>query len=165
MEIAIAETRDWERIIEIYNEAVLDGYSTADLDTVSVEVRRDWLQIHGPDDYPIYIENEAGIIRGWCSISPYRAGRMAVRHTAEISYYVAREHRRKGVATRLIDHALGDASRLGIKVLFGILLDSNETSVALLEKRFGFERWGYLPRVAKIDGREFGHVYLGKRVG
>jgi phosphinothricin acetyltransferase len=31
-------------------------------------------------------------------------------------------------------------------------------------KKFGFEQWGYLPRVAELDGIERDLVYLGKRV-
>ncbi len=46
---------------------------------------------------------------------------------------------------------------------FALLLDINSTSVRLLEK-FGFTRWGHMPDVADIDGRECGHLIYGLRV-
>lgn len=100
---------------------------------------------------------------GWCSISPYRPGRMALRYTAEISTYIDQAHHRQGVASRLIKHAIDECARLRIKTLFGILLERNIASRQMLEK-LGFQRWGYLPRVADFDGEECGHFYYGKRI-
>lgn len=163
MSIRIADEGDWARLIEIYNEAVETGYATADTVRATVESKRDWLGSHSPDRYPIYVEETDASITGWCSLSPYRPGRHALRHTAEISYYVASEFWRKGVASRLIGHAIADAARLELRTLFGILLESNHGSVALL-KKLGFEQWGFLPKVADFDGAEVGHVYWGKRL-
>ncbi len=88
---------------------------------------------------------------------------MAVRHTAEISYYIDNQFKRMGIATRLIEHAMQDCTRINIKHLFGILLESNVPSEKLLLK-LGFERWGRMPEVAEIDGKNYSHIYLGKRV-
>ncbi len=93
----------------------------------------------------------------------YRPGRLALRYTAEISYYVHDSHRRQGVASALLSHALDRCGELGIKSLFALLLEVNTASVALLEK-FGFERWGLMPGVAEVDGEECGHLIYGRRV-
>ena len=164
MSIRIANESDWPRIVEIYNEAVATGYSTADTVPVTIESKRDWLESHTADRYPIYVEEDGQSIAGWCSLSAYRPGRLALRHTAEISYYVSVSHWRKGVASRLIRHAIEDAKRLDFRSYFGILLESNQGSVNLL-RRLGFEEWGRLPNVAKIADKELDHVYWGKRVG
>lgn len=163
MDIRISTERDWPSIVEIYNQAIDDGNATADTERAALESRRDWFLSHQADSYPIYVCIESGVVTGWCSLSPYRPGRKALRYTAEISYYVSREFRRKRVASRLIRYAIDDCSRLGIKTLFGILLETNEVSVGLLEQ-LGFERWGFLPNVADFDGKECGHLYIGKRV-
>jgi len=60
----------------------------------------------------------------------------------------------------LIEHALAKCPALGIRILFGILLESNASSIHLLTK-YGFKEWGSLPEVAEIDGKRFDHVYLG----
>lgn len=163
MRVRLSTEDDWEQILAIYNEAVEAGFLTADLSPVDIDSRRSWFKLHDGDHYPIYVEELGNEIRGWCSLSPYREGRMALRQTAEISYYISPTHQRQGVATRLIQHALADTTRLGIRTVFGIILETNEGSLRLLEN-LGFEKWGHLPGVANFDGEECGHVYMGRRV-
>jgi len=161
--IRVAEVSDLPAIVDIYNQAVRIRGATADLNPITVEERRAWLKEHDPRSHPIFIAQIDGAVAGWCSLSPYRPGRTALRHTAEISYYIHEGFRRKGIASRLIEHAIQECPRLGLKTLFAILLDINEASVRLLE-RSGFQRWGHLPDVADIDGKECGHYYYGLRV-
>ena len=163
MEIRLSYSKDLNRIIEIYNQAIATRVSTADIQPVSKADRRTWFDNHTPNSYPIYVADLEGKIAGWCSLSPYRPGRMAVRHTAEISYYIDNQFKRMGIGTRLIKHAMQDCTRINIKHLFGILLESNVPSEKLLLK-LGFERWGRMPGVAEIDGKNYSHIYLGKRV-
>ena len=153
MSIRLATETDWEGVIAIYNQAVATRNSTADLEPVTVASRLEWLRHHTPARYPLYVEAVDGSIRGWCSLSPYRPGRMALRFTAEISYYVHEDYQRQGVATSLLRHALREAPRVALKSLIAILLDHNTPSIRLLEK-FGFERWGHLPKIADFSGKE-----------
>jgi phosphinothricin acetyltransferase len=88
---------------------------------------------------------------------------MALRHTAEISYYVDRVAQGRGVGSFLISHAIEQCPTHGIKTLFAIILDINEDSAQIL-KKFGFSKWGHMPNVADFDGRECGHLYYGLRV-
>jgi len=160
----IAAEDDLPAITEIYNQAVALRSATADLAPVSVENRKAWLARHDPGQYPVFVAEDEGTVTGWCSLSPYRPGRMALRHTAEISYYIHEDFRGLGVGSRLISDVIDRCPALGIKVLFAILLDINTTSVGILEK-FGFEQWGHLPNVASFDGKECGHLYYGRRLG
>ena len=163
MTIRLACVTDLPRIVDIYNQAVETGFLTADTEPTSVESRLDWFDSHTADYYPVYIDEHEGEIRGWCSLSPYRKGRLGLRYTAEISYYVNKSYQRQRIATRLIEHALNDCARLNLKTLFAIILDSNRGSIALLEK-LGFEQWGHMPGVADFNGVECGHTYLGLRL-
>ncbi len=104
-----------------------------------------------------------GEIIGWCSLSPHRPGRKALRTVAEISYYIHKDHRRKGVADNLISHTIDSAKNSGFKNLISILLDLNKTSIYILEK-FGFEKWGHLPNIAQIDGIICGQYIYGKKL-
>jgi L-amino acid N-acyltransferase YncA len=137
--------------------------ATADIAPVSIESRKPWLRDHPPAKYPIYVAQNHAQITGWCSLSPYRAGREALRHTTEISYYVHNDFRRQGIGSALIAHAIQDCHRLEIKSLFAILLDINPASLKVLEK-LGFEKWGHMPNIADFDGRECGHLYYGLRI-
>jgi phosphinothricin acetyltransferase len=161
MEIRTARLADLVDIVAIYNQAVREK-ATADTDPVTVEERRDWFERHAPDRRPILVAVRDAVV-GWCGLSDYRPGRGAVRHTAEISYYVHAAHRRKGVASALVAEAIRRCPELEIRTLFAILLDSNAASVGLLEKS-GFRRWGHMPDVADFDGLELGHLYYGLRV-
>lgn len=161
--IRIAIGEDLPAITEIYNQAVGLQSATADTSPVSVESRRTWLKDHSPDQYPVFVAASKDGVLGWCSLSAYRPGRMALRHTAEISYYIDERFRGQGIGTLLVSHAIGQCEQLDIKTLFAIILDINKDSVLILEK-YGFEQWGHLPGVADFNGRECGHLYYGLRV-
>jgi phosphinothricin acetyltransferase len=161
--IRLAQIGDLPAIVEIYNQAIPSRQSTADTGPVRVEDRLAWFRDHHPEERPIFVTEVDGQVAGWCSLSAYRPGRAALRATAEISYYIAPAYQRRGIGTALIEHALAACPALGIRHLFAIVLETNQASIGLLEK-MGFERWGYLPRVADFDGFEVGHLYLGRHV-
>ncbi len=163
MDIRIANANDIEKMRIIYNQAVLAGQKTADIVPVSFENRKTWLEAHSPEKYPVFVAENENMVVGYLSLSPYRPGRMAMRYTAEVSYYIHDKYHRRGIASQLLDHAIDLCPSLEIKNLFAILMDSNEASFKLLEK-FGFEKWGHLPRIADFDGVEVGHFYYGRRI-
>ena len=160
--IRIADADDLPAIVEIYNQSIPGKCSTADLDPLRWEDRKAWFKDHG-ENHPIFVAEANGAVAGWCSISAYRPGRMALRHTAEISYYIANNFQRKGVATLLIEHAMLFCPSIEIKSLIAIVLERNSASISLLEK-LGFRLWGLLPNVADFDGEECSHLYYGVRV-
>jgi L-amino acid N-acyltransferase YncA len=163
MIIRLARIEDLPAIVAIYNQSIPSQRSTADTQPVQIEERKNWFLEHTAEKYPIFIAEIDGQVTGWCSLSAYRPGRAALRYTAEISYYIAQEYHRQGVATALIEYAIEASPQLKLKNLFAIVLERNTASLKLLEK-MGFEKWGYLPRVADFDGEETGHLYYGRRV-
>ena len=154
---------DLESIVKIYNHAVDEKFATADTEYISTDSRKDWFAQHSAQTYPIYVAEENGDVIGWCSLSPHRPGRKALSKLAEISYYVHKDHRRKGIANSLITHTIEKAKELGFTNLFTILLDLNKPSIHLLEK-FGFEKWGHLPDIAEIDGIVCGQFIYGRKL-
>jgi len=163
LNIRLAQAIDLAAIVEIYNQAVALKKATADLTPVSVESRRDWFAAHTEAQHPVFVAEKDGVLVGWCSLSPYRPGRMALRYTVEISYYIHQDFRGIGIGSQLVAHAIKESRTREIKTLVAILLDVNVGSIRLLEK-LGFERWGHLPAVADFDGQECGHLYYGLRV-
>lgn len=162
-DIRVAAEDDLPAIASIYNQAIALQSATADTSPVTLESRKLWLEEHPPDHYPVFVAAIDDRVVGYCSLSAYRPGRMALRHTAEISYYVDENFRQQRVGSALIAHAIEQSPGLEIKTLFAILLDINAGSTRILEN-FGFEQWGHLPGVAEFDGRECGHLYYGRRV-
>ncbi|NOR65111.1 MAG: GNAT family N-acetyltransferase [Candidatus Scalindua sp.] len=162
MNIRIAELKDLKAIVEIYNQAIAAGEKTADITPVTLDGRKNWFRNHTPDKYPILVAEEESVV-GYLTISAYRPGRMALRRTAEVSFFIHFDHHRKGIASQLLQYAIDMCPSLQIKTLFAILVDSNQNSIRLLEK-YGFNKWGYMPRVVEFEGIEYGHLYYGLRI-
>ncbi|GAB4287902.1 MAG: GNAT family N-acetyltransferase [Ignavibacteriaceae bacterium] len=163
MKIRIADRKDYPGIINIYNQAVDEKYVTADTEHITLQSRAVWFNHHDDPKFPIFITEENNEITGWCSLSPYREGRKALNSVAELSYYINKNHRRKGTATLLINHTLKKAKELGYKNLISILLDINKPSINLLEKA-GFEKWGHLPQVAEFQDITCGQIIYGRKI-
>jgi phosphinothricin acetyltransferase len=163
MEIRIAKREDLPAINNIYNQAVRQRYSTAHLEPVGMKEREQWFDAHDPAVYPVYIATSHQKVAGWVSLGPYREKRQALAHVAEVSYYVDKMEQGKGVGSKLLDHAIRVAPDFGYSVLIAILLNRNPASRALLGK-FGFEEWGRMPEIARIDGALADHLYYGLKL-
>ncbi|MEP6822504.1 MAG: N-acetyltransferase family protein [Chthoniobacterales bacterium] len=151
---------DLRDIVEIFNVAVASRNSTAVLEPVTIEERRPWLEEHSPDHYPLWVLEVEKRVAGWLSFQAFMP-RSAYRGTAEISVYVHNDFHRHGVARRLLEEAIERSSDLGISALVGLILGHNKASLALFES-LGFARWGLLPRVTRLDGKERDIVIVGK---
>jgi phosphinothricin acetyltransferase len=163
MNIRTAKIEDLEAMVDIYNQAIAAGQKTADIMPVTIDDRKKWFKDHTPNKYPILVAEKEELIVGYLTISTYRPGRMALRYTAEVSCFVHFDHHRQGIASNLLQQAIGSCPSLQIKTLFAIIIDSNQDSIRLLEK-YGFEKWGHMPRVAEFEGVEVGHLYYGLRI-
>jgi L-amino acid N-acyltransferase YncA len=149
-------------IIEIYNAAVATRVATAQLEPVTVEGRRNWLQQHSPDRHPFWVLEIDRQIAGWLTLKPFLP-RCAYRGTAEVSVYVDERFRRRGVARTLLSEAIARAPSLEINAIVGLIFAHNEPSLKLFEQ-VGFRRWGLLPRVARLDDLERDLTILGRHV-
>lgn len=150
---------DLPAIVAIYNAAIRGRISTAQLEEVSVEQRLPWFHDHSPDSHPLWIAERDGRTAGWLSFHSFKK-RSAYGRTAEISVYVDEQFRRTGVGRTLLEQAIARAPTLRLSALLGCIFAHNEASLRLFEKA-GFERWGCLPRVARVDEIERDVVILG----
>ena len=157
-----ATREDLPAIVEVYNSTIPGGTVTADVQPVTVESRENWFEAHSPSFRPLWVMEYGRKIAGWLSFQSFY-GRPAYNSTAEISIYVDRRYRRAGLGSLLLEKAIEECPRLGIKTLLGFIFRQNEPSLKLF-RGHGFKRWGYLPRVAVINGADRDLVILGKRV-
>ena len=160
--IRLASSADLPAIVAIYNATIPTRASTADLEPVSVVSRRPWLARHDPDRRPCWVLDDGGDVLGWLSLENYKE-RAAYSITAEVSVYVAAAQRRQGHARTLLDHAIERAPGLAIERLLAVVFAHNAASIALFEAG-GFERWGLLPGVTRLDGNDADIVILGRAV-
>lgn len=162
MPIRDATAVDLPAIVEIYNAAIPGRMATADLAPVSVKSRQAWFDNHSPTDRPLWVMELEGKIAGWLSFRSFY-GRPAYQATAEISLYVSPDYHRQGVGKQLLQQAIHCSPDLGLKTLVGFIFAHNQPSLELFFK-LGFERWGYLPKIAELDGIERDLLILGHRV-
>jgi phosphinothricin acetyltransferase len=153
---------DLPAIVEIYNAAIRGRISTAQLDPVSVEERLPWFREHSPESHPLWVAEIDEQIAGWLSFHPFIT-RSAYRGTAEISVYVKESFRCRGLGQALLEKAIARAPRLRITALVGCIFGHNAASLRLFE-RLGFERWGFLPRIARVDDVERDLVIMGREI-
>jgi phosphinothricin acetyltransferase len=62
-----------------------------------------------------------------------------------------------------VNEAIAHAPSINLDTLLGFIFGHNAPSLALFE-RLGFSRWGFLPKVATLDGVERDLVIVGRRV-
>jgi phosphinothricin acetyltransferase len=149
IQIRDASEADLPAIVEIHNAAIASRISTAQLEPVTVESQRKWFRTHSPAQHPILVGEVEGVIAGWLSFKEFLP-RSAYHGTVELSLYISEQFRRRGLGTRLLQEAIGRAPQLEIRSLVGLIFGHNEPSVALF-RAAGFERWGLLPGIARVD--------------
>src|SRR5205814_1062313 len=64
----------------------------------------------------------------------------------------------------LLEKATVHSPSLGIKALVGCIFAHNHPSLALFAQ-LGFERWGFLPRIAQVDNVACDLILVGRPVG
>lgn len=158
--IRIAELKDLETIVDIYNQAIDARFQTGFMERQTVADEMPWFENHKPDKYPILVCELEGRLVGWLSISPYRAGRAALAKTVEISYFVDNKHIGRGIGSKLLKAGVEAARQLHYRVALAVILSRNTPSVHLVEKH-GFALWGNLPEAADFDGDICDHLYYG----
>ncbi len=160
--IRAAIESDLPRIVEIYNGAIPGRMATADTAPVTVDARRVWFRAHSEDRNPLWVIESGERAVAWLALSPFY-GRPAYSATKEVSVYVDAAWCRQGLATALLDHAIDNASSIGVKTMLGFIFSHNAPSLHLFG-RFGFVRWGELPNIACLDDVERSLSIFGKRL-
>ena len=162
MKIRDAVETDLPAIIKIYNAAIATRIATAQLEPVTFEGRRDWLKQHSSDQHPFWVLEIDCSVAGWLTLKPFLP-RRAYRGTAEVSLYVDEKFRRRGIARTLLGEAIVRGPSLEINAMVGLIFAHNKPSLKLFEQ-LGFEKWGLLPRVARLDQVERDLTIMGRHV-
>ena len=160
--IRTATAGDLPAVVAIYNASIPGRLATADTEPVTVADRQEWFAGFNREARPLWVYESDGNILGWLGFRSFY-GRPAYRRTVKSAVYVAPDHQREGIARRLLHHALEECPRLGIANVLAFVFAHNMPSVTLFEAH-GFGRWGFLPKVCEMDGREHDVLILGKRI-
>ena len=152
MDIRPARREDVPALLDIYNYEVINGVSTLDLNTRTLEEWEKWYNAHNRDNHPLIVGVENGEITGYASLSEYRQ-KEAYKTTVELSIYVSLNHRKKGVGRALMAHILEMAKNdEGTHCVVSVITAGNEASTKL-HAEFGFTYCGTIPEVGMKFGR------------
>ena len=145
-----AEIKDVPAIAEIYNDAILNTTATFDTEPKSIEDRVLWLKKHGTN-YPVLIAEENNIVVGWASLTQW-SDRCAYEKTAEVSVYVHKDQRGKGIGKKLLEQLVAAGEKAGIHYMLARITEGNKTSIHLHEL-FGFTHIGVMKEVGFKFGK------------
>lgn len=157
-----ATEKDLPAIVDIYNATIPSRMVTAELEPVSVGERRSWFAEHSPERHPLWVCEIDGQIAGWLSFQSFLT-RCAYGGTAEVSVYVHENFRHRGIGRKLLAETIACSPSLHIDALVGCIFGHNAASLQLFAQ-LGFERWGFLPAIAELDGVKRDLVIVGRHI-
>lgn len=141
-----AQLGDIQAITDIYNDAILTTTATFDTDIKSVDDRKNWLLAHD-EQHPVIIAESEGKVCGWASLSRW-SDKAAYDTTAEVSLYVHKDERNKGIGKKLLEVLTLEGQRVGLHSLIARITEGNDKSFYLHEL-YGFETVGTLKQIGK----------------
>lgn len=163
LRIRTATETDLPAIVDIYNQSIPAGWSTADTKPITVAERIEWFRKFDPQRRPIWVAEVDGQVVATTYLSSFYGGRPAYDATAEISIYVATAHHRRGIGRRLKEFVIADCPRLGVTTLLSMHFDHNEAT-GRINASLGFQRMGHLTEIATVQEQKRGLVIWGLRI-
>lgn len=149
--VRTAEPSDIPRITEIYNQGIEDRVATFETrhrDTTEME---EWLLNRDSRYAVIVAEDSEGLVRGWASINEYNS-RCCYSSVGDLSIYIQRDMRQKGLGRILLDGLMDSARRQGFHKLILNVFDANEPAKKLY-LALGFRHVGTYEKQGIMDGK------------
>ena len=144
-----AATGDLEAIRRIYNEGIEDRVATLDVEPKSPAEIGAWWREHDAS-YAVLVAVESEAVVGWASLNRF-SHRCAHAAIADLSVYVARMHRGRGIGAELLRRLEESARAGGFHKIVLHALDCNEQGKRLYGK-CGFREVGVFEKHGVIDG-------------
>ena len=162
LHIREATEADLPAIVDIYNQSIPGGWSTADTKPIAVADRVEWFRKFNTKR-PIWVAETDGKVVATAYLSSFYAGRPAYDATAEVSVYIATAYHRRGIGSFLKRWVMDQCPRLGVTTLLSMYFDHNEATKRINDG-LGFETMGHLKEIAVVQGQKRGLVIAGLRI-
>jgi phosphinothricin acetyltransferase len=145
-----ATSDDAAAICTIYNQGIEDRIATLETEPRPPEERRQWMGARAAR-HPVVVAVTGGQVVGWGSLNAFNP-RPAYDNVVDLSVYVERGWRGRGVGRALLQHLLPLARTLGYHKMVLATFPFNEAGVALYQK-VGFRPVGVYREQGRLDGR------------
>lgn len=145
-----ATEQDLPEITEIYNQGIVDRIATLEDQPKTDEEVKNWLFNRAPRYTVLVIETEAKIV-GWASLNPY-SYRCAYKGVAELSIYIHRDWRGKGLGKQLLQKIEEHAKQNAFYKIVLFTFPFNVLGQSLY-KRLGYREVGTFYNQGILDGK------------
>ncbi|MNS09685.1 putative phosphinothricin acetyltransferase YwnH [compost metagenome] len=146
-----AREADLPLILSIYNQGIADRIATLETEPKDLAYMTAWLKGRDPRHVVLVAERKGGTVVGWASINPYNP-RLAYRAVGELSVYIDREHRGKGIGQLLLDALEAEGRRHGFHKFVLFTFAFNALGQGLYRKK-GYREVGTFREQGVLDGR------------
>ncbi len=160
--IRFATLADAPAILKIYsyyieNTTITFEYEVPTLEAFQERMKR-IMQV-----YPYLVYEEEGIVVAYAYASPQRE-RAAYGWNVELSVYVDKDWRRKGIATKLYEVLLSMLEKLGYRTAYACITHPHPQSEAF-HHRFGFIDVAVFPHTGFKQGQWLDVIWMEKSLG
>lgn len=156
MEIVNIEQAHYAAIAAIYLQGIATGNATFQTSAPGWE---EWDQSHLPHSRIALLVNNS--IAGWAALTAV-SSRCVYVGVAEVSIYVAGEHRGKGYGKLLLNELIQQSEANGIWTLQAGIFPENTGSLQLHES-CGFRKIGYREKIGNMNGTWRDNIMLERR--
>ncbi|MGE7604024.1 arsinothricin resistance N-acetyltransferase ArsN1 family A [Peribacillus sp. NPDC097675] len=149
MRIREAIETDLDSVKNIYNQGIEDRVATLETEMKDQTYMKEWFANH-IGRYKVIVAEEEGEIVGWSSLNQY-SHRSAYKGIADLSVYISRNHRGKGIGGLLLDsiEKLAEENDFHKIVLF--TFPFNQMGQGLYKKK-GYRKVGVFKNQGILDG-------------
>ncbi len=157
-----ATAGDLSAITRIYNEGIEDRIATLEVDSKSEEDVSRWL-FDRPSRYEAIVALSGDDVVGWAALNPY-SHRCAYAAVADLSVYVARTWRGKGVGEHLLRALEARATAQGFHKIVLFTFPFNGAGQRLYRK-CGFREVGIFKEQGVLDEQRVDVMAMEKILG
>ncbi len=147
---------DWPEVRKIYREGIETGLATFETEVPEWSI---WDKNHLKRCRFTALQEET--ITGWCALSPVSL-RPAYSGVAEVSVYVGKNARGRGMGRALLEKLVRESESSGIWTLQAGIFPENEASINL-HKKSGFREVGIRKKIGRLHGKWKDVVLLERR--
>jgi L-amino acid N-acyltransferase YncA len=147
----------WQKVKEIYEEGIATGNATFQ---TSPPTWNEWDSSHVNNSRIVAVDDNGDVL-GWAALTPV-SGRCVYAGVGEVSVYVSRRARGKGVGKALLNELILQSEENGFWTLTAGIFPENEASLVIHEQS-GFKVLGIRERIGKMNGHWRNTVLLERR--
>jgi L-amino acid N-acyltransferase YncA len=150
MNIRPAHEADLQAILSIYNHSIVHTTSVYTYDPFTFPMIKEWYDHKQEAGFPILVAEIDDEVVGYASYGMFRNW-PAYKFTVEHSVHIDSNHRRKGIAKRLLEELIEQAKSNDLHSMVGCI-DAENTSSLDFHKKLGFEEVAHIKEVGyKFD--------------